>query len=556
MPGTNSRAGRVRLHWLFVLIVLIAMMPMFALNFGRLQSNREHALTEARAHAAELAGNAAAAQAGIAMRARHTLEMIAQSPALRGSDVQCESFLNWVQYLLLAPNEKPWVTGFFVLDPSGRGICGTYPDMKAFDISDREHFKRMQATKNFVTSEIIIGRLSKRPIVAAELPVLNARGQVDFVVGLGADLDRLNEIAVDAGHKFNGFLLVLGNRGRVVANLPKLADGEISHRFDEPAIVDTLTHTNEAIVEAVDGAGTHLIFGVKQLPSGQTIAVGLDRDTVLAPVEHTFRNDLLFVLLVAAASVAAALLVAEFGVLRGVRLLKGAALRLKAGGMGLRVRLPMFVAGELHDLSTTYNAMTAEFERLAYLDRLTGLPNRRYLERQLAGRNGNDKHSRQAVLAIDLDGFKPVNDTHGHAIGDRVLAAVAHRIAGVVGERGLLARVGGDEFVAVLPLPGGECREVARALAEQIRMALETAIDVDHKAFFVGCSIGIALVPDDATSLAGALVVADAALYEAKRAGRNRVIDNAPPLAGDLPPIGAGQKQPHWTNFELSDPAH
>jgi len=294
------------------------------------------------------------------------------------------------------------------------------------------------------------------------------------------------------------------------------------------------------------------IFGVKQLPNGQTIAVGLDLEAVLAPVEHAFRSDLLFLLLVAAASVAAALLLAEFGVVRGVRLLKAAALRLKAGKMGLRVNLPMLVAAELHDLSRTYNSMTAEFERLAYLDRLTGLPNRRYLERQLAGRNDNDKHSRQAVLAIDLDGFKPVNDAHGHAVGDRVLAAVARRIAGVIAERGLLARVGGDEFVAVLPLPGGECREVARSLGEQIRAAMEISFEVDHVTFAMGCSIGIAVVPDDATSLAGALVVADGALYEAKRAGRNRVIDNAPPLAEGLPE--PGKKQPHWTSLEFSDP--
>jgi diguanylate cyclase (GGDEF)-like protein len=114
-----------------------------------------------------------------------------------------------------------------------------------------------------------------------------------------------------------------------------------------------------------------------------------------------------------------------------------------------------------------------------------------------------------------------------------------------------LARVGGDEFVAVLPLPGGACRDVARTIAEQVRVALEHSIDVDHVTFAVGCSIGIAVVPDDATSLAGALVVADGALYEAKRAGRNRVIDNAPPLAGGLPE--AGHKQPHWTALEFSD---
>ena len=555
MAVNNLRAGRVRLHWLFVLIVLIAVMPMLALYFGRLQSNREQALGEARAHAVALADEAAAAQAGIAMRARHVLEMIAQSPALRAGAGQCESYLNWVQTLMLGQNEKPWVTGLFLVNPAGRGMCGTYPNIQLLDVGDRPYFRQMLDNKKFVTSEIIIGRMSKRPIIAAMLPVLGARGQIDFVIGLGAELERLNEIAADASDKFNGLLLVLSNSGRVVASLPQLAGSENSREFDEREIVRALVN-HAPIVETTDRTGTRRIFGMKELAGGQYLAVGLDREMILEPVERSFRTDVLFLLLVAAASVAAALLVAEFGVLRGVRLLKGAALRLKAGGMGLRVRMPMFVAAEMQDLTSTYNAMTAEFERLAYLDRLTGLPNRRYLERQLAGRNGNDKHSRQAVLAIDLDGFKPVNDNYGHAVGDRVLAAVARRIAGAIAERGLLARVGGDEFVAVLPLPSGECREVARAVAEQIRTALENAIDVDQMAFVVGASIGIALVPDDATSLPGALVVADAALYEAKRAGRNRVIDNAPPLADDLPPIGAGQKQPHWTNFELSDPAH
>jgi diguanylate cyclase (GGDEF)-like protein len=257
---------------------------------------------------------------------------------------------------------------------------------------------------------------------------------------------------------------------------------------------------------------------------------------VLAPIERAFRSDLLFLLLVAAGSVTASLILAEFAVLRGVRLLKSAALRLKAGKMGVRVQQPKLVAAELDDLAVTYNAMTAEFERLAYLDRLTGLPNRRYLERQLAERAANGHDRAEAVLAIDLDGFKPVNDTHGHAVGDRVLTAVARRIASVVDERGLLARVGGDEFVAVIPLKQGQSRETARAVAEEIRRSLDAEpVELDGLKFPVGCSVGVAVVPEDAKSLAGAIVVADAALYEAKRAGRNCVVDNAPPLAVDDP---------------------
>jgi diguanylate cyclase (GGDEF)-like protein len=274
------------------------------------------------------------------------------------------------------------------------------------------------------------------------------------------------------------------------------------------------------------------LFSVARLPGSKiTVAVGLDRDEVLSPIEQHFLHDLIFLVLVALGSMCAALLVAEFGLMRGVRALKTAALRLKAGKMGLRVYLPGFVATELHDLAATYNAMTAEFERLAYLDRLTGLPNRRYLERHLSKRNERGERAvpgRHAVLAIDIDGFKPVNDSHGHAVGDRVLALIARRIAGAVDERGLLFRVGGDEFVAVVPLTKVQGREIARLLGEDIRQALEQTIEVDGVTFTVACSVGIAMVPDDAKSLAGALVVADAALYEAKRNGKNRVVDKRP----------------------------
>ncbi len=189
---------------------------------------------------------------------------------------------------------------------------------------------------------------------------------------------------------------------------------------------------------------------------------------------------------------------------------------------------------------------------MAYLDRLTGLPNRRYLERQIVDRAAGGRDRAQAVLAIDLDGFKPVNDTHGHAIGDRVLTAVARRIASVLDERGLLARVGGDEFVAIMTLKDGERRAQARAIAEEIRSALDAdPVELDGLSFPVGCSVGVAIVPEDAKSLAGAIVVADAALYEAKRAGRNRVVDNAPAIIALAEGVTL---QPHWACPEVVEP--
>jgi diguanylate cyclase (GGDEF)-like protein len=214
------------------------------------------------------------------------------------------------------------------------------------------------------------------------------------------------------------------------------------------------------------------------------------------------------------------------------------------------------VATELHDLAASFNSMIAEFERLAYLDRLTGLPNRRFLERQMLTR-GTERDKRgnlipEAVLAIDLDGFKPVNDIFGHAMGDKVLTAVARRIAAVASDRATVARLGGDEFVALIALPGAlDPRASARAFGDEIRRALSEPVEIDGIKFPVGASVGVAVVPEDAETLAGALVIADGALYEAKRQGRNRVIDQAPSLASEGEADHDGLLEGHWTGLDL-----
>ena len=224
--------------------------------------------------------------------------------------------------------------------------------------------------------------------------------------------------------------------------------------------------------------------------------------------------------------------------------------------MGTRVTLSPRVATELHELAASFNSMIAEFERLAYLDRLTGLPNRRFLERQMLTR-GSERDKRgnlipEALLVIDLDGFKPVNDIFGHAMGDKVLTAVARRIAAVASDRATVARLGGDEFVALIALPGAvDPRASARAFGDEIRCALHEPVEIDGNKFPVGASIGLALVPQDAETLAGALVIADAALYEAKRSGRNRVIDQAPSLVSEGEEDQDGLLEGHWTGLDL-----
>ena len=552
MMGSQAPTRYVRLRWLLVLTVLVAVTPVFALQLYRLQSASQAALAEANARAASLARDAASDHAELIEKAQLLLELLRSLPAVRYATSECSQILMGIQGI------NPWITTILVTDKDGFVRCHSRPGLvpENLNIGDRAHFRDAVKTRRFAVSDVIKGRFVIKPLVPVALPAFDVLGNLESVISLGIDLQWVNQVAAQASAKFGGVLLAVDSRGGIIVQQPEIFPGMTGgDQHGQPLIREILSATSPTF-EAIDPSGEQRIFGISRLPdSGVTIAVGLLRSEVLEAIDKRFWTDLLLLMLVATGSIGAAMLFAEFGVLRGVWVLKTAAQRLKAGKIGLRVHLPSFVAGELHDLAATYNAMTAEFERLAYLDRLTGLPNRRYLERRIIDRTAAGRDRAQAVLAIDLDGFKPVNDTHGHAIGDRVLTAVARRIASVVDERGILARVGGDEFVAIMPLKDGQQRAQARAIAEDIRNALDAdPFELDGLSFRVGCSVGVAIVPEDAKSLAGAIVVADAALYEAKRAGRNRVVDNAPSIIAVDTLAEGVTLQPHWVCPEAVEP--
>ncbi len=173
-------------------------------------------------------------------------------------------------------------------------------------------------------------------------------------------------------------------------------------------------------------------------------------------------------------------------------------------------------------LAESLNA--AERSRLlAGHDPLTGLANRYDLDAQLARLTASPDRP-LALLCLDLDRFKPINDRFGHAVGDAVLVGVAERLHAVAGEPALIVRLGGDEFLLAVPgLSPGQ----AHSLAERITDAVsghDYALDCCGP-IAVGVSIGYACFPDDATSIAALRTRADHALYAAKRAGGVRRYD-------------------------------
>lgn len=550
MAMAGFQRGPARLRWLLVAIVALAALPVFALYLARLNTSNERALMEARDFAQLLARSGATQQQNLVVNARGLAEALRHVPALQHHSADCKTLLSEV-------NAKTvWASSLFLLNTKGAPICSSRTGSQRLNFSDRQYFKDAMQTGEFVVSEAIIGRITKQPVVATALPVKNAIGEIASVLVIGAELNWISALADAVYERYRGSVLAINAEGGLISRHQRSGRASVSETGTSDNTLKKLLQARTPVVE-IEEDGVTRIFGLAHLKDTQlTVAVAFDREAVLGPIRHAFLVDLLWLLLVAAGSAGLALTVAEFSVLRGVRTLNNTALRLKAGRMGTRVTLSPRVATELHELAASFNSMIAEFERLAYLDRLTGLPNRRFLERQMLTR-GMERDKRgnlipEALLVIDLDGFKPVNDIFGHAMGDKVLTAVARRIAAVASDRATVARLGGDEFVALIALPGAiDPRASARAFGDEIRLALTEPVDIDGNMFPVGASVGVAVVPDDAETLAGALVVADAALYEAKRLGRNRVIDQAPSLVSEGEADYDGLLEGHWTNLEL-----
>ncbi|WP_063913435.1 diguanylate cyclase domain-containing protein [Pseudomonas sp. p21] len=198
-------------------------------------------------------------------------------------------------------------------------------------------------------------------------------------------------------------------------------------------------------------------------------------------------------------------------------------------------RVPEAPIAELNELGNDFNALLDELEvwhshlqnenqtlaHQASHDSLTGLPNRAFFEGRLSRsvRNAERKQDHLALLFLDSDHFKQINDTLGHAVGDEVLISVADRVRAQLREHDLVARLGGDEFAVLLtPL---HSRQDAEDIAEKIVASMKLPVQLDSgRSIATSLSVGIAYYPDDGADPASLLNAADAAMYQAKRKRR------------------------------------
>jgi len=463
----------------------------------------------------------AAAVANVVRQAEANIELLASNPILESPTASREEKLT---QLLEAEDFFGAFEDITLIDPSGRVIDST---TYVFEGSWQTNaaFQQALAGRSGI-SEARVARSPARLVVEFAAPV--GPDAASAVVVGRMNMERVWEILDSVTIGDSGFLAAFDRHGNLLAypdkellltRLDGYPDGAGSV---EPTPLDVGTSDGERLVGSLAPVG-YLDWQVAAL-QGRSEAYAIAND-IVGKTEALAAMVLLLTFL--------ASILFSRAVTQPIRALSAGMHKIAEGGFDQRV--PPADLKEIDGLSAAFNSMavnlearTAERTRaeeqikyVAYHDPLTGLPNRMLLKDRLtvALAQARRKNGKLAVMFVDLDRFKLVNDTVGHAMGDRLLQRFAERLTRVVREGDSLARVGGDEFTVLLPevsIPD-DAELVAQRILEASRKPLALA---GHE-FTVTASIGIAMFPghgEDATSL---LRNADAAMYRAKEEGRN-----------------------------------
>lgn len=256
--------------------------------------------------------------------------------------------------------------------------------------------------------------------------------------------------------------------------------------------------------------------------------VGISRQSL----QSEFRRQLIIQILVLTAMVlflsAAIHAVFRFNVLFPIQKLIAASVKV---GRGQYTLVEVKSVDEMGLLARAFNTMIeavrqeqAKLHRQANFDVLTGLPNRMMALDRISQEINRAKRSRQrfAMFFIDLDNFKSVNDSLGHAVGDDLLIATGARVRATLRDADTVARLGGDEFLVLVPHVADEVE--AEEIAERLIKSISEPQDLNGRKIVARCSIGIALFPDNGESVETLMANADNAMYQAKDAGRGSAI--------------------------------
>ena len=434
-------------------------------------------------------------------------------------------------------------------------------ETRVYDPRERPWYKVGQGTVSQAWTSIYIDFKTLQLVATRARRVNDASGRFEGVVATDLSLARLNDFLKKLQHSPNGFAFIVEPDGNLIAtsrgpHLRKSVGGDNTRlnaaTSDDPLIAATYKAVNE-LTKRTDGK-TGAISGATQSisfegPNGEVIqtgyarlrdqagldwivAVAVPRSDFMQKVTDNLQRTVILALLACALIVGTGVLVLNV-IAKDLRRLAFAA---KSMGEGVfDNQIPVERNDEIGELAKSFAAMQARL----FTDRLTGISNREAVIRRIEDRiilhrrSGDNRPF--AVLFIDLNGFKQINDRFGHDVGDRVLMEISTRLTSHLRESDMAARYGGDEFVVLLENvahrdAASRAREKLEALLAEPLQSLE-GLATDGISLVAGASIGLALCPGEGNDLQTLLKRADEDMYQRKQARSSRLGSLNAPLS-------------------------
>lgn len=444
-----------------------------------------------------------------------TLRALATSPALGQGDIK-----NFYQQALAVLGSQP-IRNITLMSPAGQEVVNT---LRPFGVRlpniPSDILSPLANGNGPVISGIVRGKVDGKMELSICVPV---RIKEIHFYNLCAVLvpEHLARLISQQQLPASWIVAVLDSKGTIIAR-----SHEMDRYVGSPAakdLRDAMVFDNAGWFEGQTSEGIAVLAAFSRSTiTNWEVAIGIPSDMIADRAKEKLRWLVAATLLLLSLSAIAAHLVGR-GIAQALHGLVEPALMLGTG-KELRVpRLHLLEANEVAKALKQAAAMLSDAQYQASHDALTGLPNRVFFNNFAANQAAACKRNPSdfCVLYIDLDGFKPVNDLHGHSVGDAVLSEVGRRLKGNVRESDVAARLGGDEFGVVLV---GVSSEAARKVANKLIHVLSIPYEIEKITAQISASVGIAGNREAAEQGIDILHLADTAMYLAKAAGKGRVI--------------------------------